>query len=86
METGRVVGTRSKAAIPVAWTFMSEILTKHGRMIEHLQGPITIASTVFHGQATDMNVHPAFDGCAIALKVVYSCSARVARRNSITMV
>ena len=86
METGRVVGTRSKAAIPVAWTFMSEILTKHGRMIEHLSRSNNHPWTVFHGQATDMNVHPTFDRSAIALKVVYSCRARVARRNSITMV
>jgi len=36
MERGRVGAARPKAAIPVAWTFMSEILTKHGRMIERL--------------------------------------------------
>ena len=33
-ETGRVVATQSRTAIPVAWTFMSEIFTKHGRLIE----------------------------------------------------
>ena len=47
---------------------MSEILTKHGRMIERLSKPGTIASTVFHGHATDMNVHPTFDRSAIAPK------------------
>ena len=32
----RVIAARSKVAIPVAWTFMSEILTRHGRIIERL--------------------------------------------------
>ena len=36
-ETGRVREARSRAAIPVAWTFMSEILAKHRRIIERLQ-------------------------------------------------
>ena len=69
METGRVVAARSRAAIPVAWTFMSEILTQtpsHCRTA--VKVTITFASTVFHGHATDMNVHPAFDRSAIAPK------------------
>jgi hypothetical protein len=31
IEMGRVIAAQSKAATPVAWTFMSEIFTKHGR-------------------------------------------------------
>ncbi len=55
-------------AIPVAWTFMSEILTKQGRIIERLSRSNTIASTVFYGHAIDMNVHPAFGRFGIAAK------------------
>ena len=32
--TGRVLEARFKAAIPVAWTFMSEIFAKHRRIAE----------------------------------------------------
>ncbi len=35
---GQGCGNSVQAAIPVAWTFMSEILTRQGRIIERLSG------------------------------------------------
>gem|GEM_PF-2195375 len=36
MEKGRVLEDRSNSAIPVAWTFMSEIFAMQRRIVEHL--------------------------------------------------
>ena len=49
---------------------MSEILTKQVALSSGCQGQITIASTVFYGHATDMNVHPTFGSFGIAPKIV----------------
>ena len=64
----RVIAARSKVAIPVAWTFMSEILTRHGRIIERLSMYNKIRFDRVSWHATGMNVHPAFDRSAIAPK------------------
>jgi hypothetical protein len=58
----------SSAAIPVAWTFMSEIFANNVALSSGCQGTIIFASTVFYGHATDMNVHPAFNRPVIAHK------------------
>ena len=59
---------RSKAAIAVDWTFMTEILAMQRRIAEQRQVAITFASRVFRGRATDINVHPPYDRSAIASK------------------
>ncbi|MEI6540358.1 MAG: hypothetical protein WCO86_12680, partial [Planctomycetota bacterium] len=59
---------RTKAAIPVAWTFMSEIFANNVALSSGCQGTITFVSTVFYGHARDMNVHPTFDRHVIAHK------------------
>jgi hypothetical protein len=51
---------RFKAAIPVAWTFMSEAFASNVALSSDGQSTVTSAGTVFRGHATDMNVHPIF--------------------------
>ncbi len=40
---------------------MSELLAKDRRIVERCRATIAFVSTVFHGHATDMNVHPTDD-------------------------
>ena len=47
---------------------MSEIFANNVALSSGCQRTITFASTVFHGHATDMNVHPTFDRPVIAHK------------------
>gem|GEM_PF-5232224 len=60
-------------AIPVAWTFMSEYCPQGVPRAIHFDGMIIFASIAFTGLATDMNVHPTYNGPHKNVGITLAC-------------